>query len=140
MPMQKYHRVIIFLLPILFVPSIWAAASFDGDWVGGFEHQESAIFVQTHFLTAKDGTKGTIDVIDLATDAWFIGKPLEKLELNHSHAHFELASAANRLSFDGQITNGVITGVVEENGGKFPFRLDLIAKINFARFIGTYQV
>jgi pimeloyl-ACP methyl ester carboxylesterase len=157
--MQKHQRTTIFLLLFLCVPSIWAAASFDGDWVGGFERPESRVFVHTHFGAAKDGTTGTIDVIDLAINTrpmgkllvidprvgfpintWLIGKPLDKLELNPSRVHFELADNANPLSFEGQVTNGVMTGVVEDRGMKLPFRLDLMAETDPSRYIGIYHV
>jgi pimeloyl-ACP methyl ester carboxylesterase len=158
--MLKYEGVIIFtLLLLFFVPLIWAAPSFDGDRVGGFERPESRVFVHTHFGAAKDGTTGTIDVIDMAMNTrltgkppvidprvgypintWLIGKPLDKLELNPSRVHFELADKAGPLSFEGQVTHGVITGVVEDRGMKLPFRLDLMAKIDPSRYTGIYQV
>ena len=141
MPLQKYQRITIFLLLLfLCVPSIWADASFDGDWVGVFELPESQVFVHTHFQVAKDGTTGTIDVIDMAMDTRLVGKPLDKLELNPSRVHFELADKASQLSFEGQITNGVMTGVVEDSGKKLPFRLDLMAKTDPSRYAGIYQV
>ncbi|MGA3283414.1 MAG: alpha/beta fold hydrolase [Verrucomicrobiota bacterium] len=158
--MLKYEGVIIFaLLLLFFVPSIWAAASFDGDWVGGFERPESRVFVHTHFGAANDGTTGTIDVIDLAINTrpmgkppvidprfgypintQLMGKPLDKLELNPSRVHFELADKASQLSFEGQVTNGVMTGLVEDRGKKFPFRLDFVIKIDPSRYTGIYHV
>ena len=140
--MVKCQRTRIFLLLFLCVPSIWAAASFDGDWVGGFERPESLVFVHTHFQVAKDGTTGTIDVIDKAkaVNPGLMGKPLDKLELNPSRVHFELANNASQLSFEGQVANGVMIGVVEERGKKFPFRLDLMAKTEPSRYAGIYQV
>jgi len=140
--MVKYQRTTIFLLLFLCVPSIWADASFDGDWVGGFERPESLVFVHTHFQVGKDRTTGTIDLIDKAkvVNPGLMGKQLDKLELNPSRAHFELADKASQLSFEGQVTNGVMTGVVEERGKKFPFRLDLMAETDPSRYAGIYQV
>ncbi|MGH7953792.1 MAG: hypothetical protein ACREFE_17985, partial [Limisphaerales bacterium] len=156
---QKYQRTTtIFILLFLCVPLIWAAPSLDGDWIGGFERPESQVFVHAHFGTAKEGTTGTIDVIDMAynpkatgkplevnpiglpVNTWIMGKPLANVELNPSRVHFELADKASPLSFEGQVTNGVMTGVVEDRGMRLPFRLDLMAKINPSRYAGIYQV
>src|ERR1700722_10274997 len=104
--MKKYPSTTIFLLLFLCVPSIWAAASFDGDWVGGFERPESQVFVHAHFGAANDGTTGTIDVIDLAMNTRLTGKLLDKLELNASRVYFQLADKASQLSFEGHVTNG----------------------------------
>jgi pimeloyl-ACP methyl ester carboxylesterase len=38
------------------------------------------------------------------------------------------------------MTNGVMTGVVEDSGKKRPFRMDLAAKIDLSRYTGNYQV
>jgi alpha-beta hydrolase superfamily lysophospholipase len=130
----------MFLALFLFTPPVWAGAPVNGDWVGGFERPENRVSVQTHFGEARNGTNGTIDVIDLATHARFIGKPLEKLELSRSHTHFELTISGIRLSFDGIVTNDVMAGVVEENGKRFPFRLDLMAETHASRYAGIYQV
>ena len=157
--MQKYQRRTIFTLLLLCVPSTWAAPSLDGDWAGDFERLKSHVFIHAHFGAAKDGTTGTIDVIDLALDTrvadkppvlnprfgqpintWLMGKPLDKLESNPSHVHFELADETGSLSFDGQMTNGVMAGVVEDRGMKLPFRLDSVAKIEPSQYAGIYQV
>ncbi len=151
MLMQKYQRTTIFPLLFLCLPSIWAAPPLDGDWIGGFERPESYVYVHTHFWTTTNGTTGTIDVVDwgdrftLSAD-W----PLDKMELTPSRMHFELADKAGPhsvvmvpsgpLSFEGRMTNGVMTGVVEESGMKLPFRLDLAASIELSRYTGIYQV
>jgi uncharacterized protein len=136
----KYQRATILILLLICVSSSRADASFDGDWVGGFKRQGSLVIVQTHFHAAQDGTTGTIDVIDLSMNVRLLGKPLDNLELNLLRTRFELVSKASHLSFEGSVTKGVMTGVVEESGKSFPFRLDLIAKVDPAQFIGTYQV
>lgn len=79
-----------------------------------------------------------------------MGWPLDKLELTASHVHFELVNKADPhslvvvppgpLSFDGQVTNGVMTGVVKDSGMKSPFRLDLTGRIDPSRYAGIYQV
>ncbi len=138
--MLRYRLPGIFLALFLCAPSIWAGTSIHGDWVGGFERPESRVFVQTHFGGTPSELTGTIDVIDTGAAARFIGKPLEKLELNFSHTHFELTNAAICLSFDSMVTNGVMTGLVSEKGRKFPFRLDLMAESHAARYVGIYQV
>src|ERR1035438_7643904 len=115
------QRTTIFFLLFLGVPSIWAASSFDGDWVGGFERPESRVFVHTHFGVTNNETTGTIDVVDLSINTrpkdnppdvfshfgyvpntLVIGKPLDKLELTPSHVHFELGDKACPLSFEGR--------------------------------------
>jgi len=123
----------------------------DGDWIGGFERAESHVYVHTHFGPTTNGTIGTIDVVDwgdrfTASADW----PLVKLELTPSRVHFELADKAgpgsgiwapsDPLSFEGRITYGVMTGVVEDCGMKRPFRLDLAARIDLSRYAGIYQV
>jgi dienelactone hydrolase len=138
--MQKHQRATISLLLFLCVPSIWASPSLNGDWIGGFERPESHVFVHAHFWATNNGTTGTIDVIDMAMDTRLVGRPLDKLKLNPSRVHFELADKASQLSFEGQVTNGVMTGVVEDGGRKLPFRLDSMAKINPSRYVGIYQV
>lgn len=122
------------------IPFVGADASFNGDWAGGFKRYGCLVFVQTHFHTAKDGIKGTVDVIDVAADMRLIGKPLDKLELSQGRTHFELANKTGSFSFEGQITNGVMTGVVKAGEDKFPFRLDRIVKIDPSRYSGVYQV
>jgi pimeloyl-ACP methyl ester carboxylesterase len=157
--LQKHQRTTIFLLLFLGVPSIWAASPLDGDWTGGFERPESRVFVHTHFWATNNETTGTIDVVDLSINARFtgqppdvfskfgyvpntllIGKPLDKLELTPSHVHFELADKDSPMSFDGQVTNGVMTGMVQDSGMKLPFHLDCMARIDPSRYAGNYQV
>jgi dienelactone hydrolase len=149
--MPKYQRTTIFFLLFLCLPSIWAASSLDGDWIGGFDRPASYVYVHTHFAPTTSGTTGTIDMLDwgarftLAAD-W----PLDKLERTPSRVHFELADKPypysvltvppGPLSFDGRMTNGVITGVVEDSGRKLPFRLEWAAGIDPSRYTGTYQV
>src|ERR1044071_1771632 len=138
--MLKYQHATIFALLFFCVSSMSAGASFEGDWVGGFERQGSLVIVQTHFRTAENGTTGTIDVIDLSMNMPLMGKALDKLELSLSRVHFESVNKAGRLSFEAQVTNGVMTGMVEERGEKLPFRLDLIAEIDPAQFVGVYEI
>ena len=151
--MQKHHGVIIFLLLYLCVPLIWAASSLDGDWVGGFDRPKGQVYVHVHFGTA---TNGTIDVIDplfkgklpqfdlqvgYVANTWIIGRPLHKVEAPPlPQLRFELADKDNPMSFNGWVTNGVMTGTVEDRGMKLPFRLDLTAKIDASRYAGSYQV
>ena len=139
--MQKHQRATIFLLLLLWVFSIWAASPLDGDWFGGFERPESHVLVHTHFSASNDRTTGTIDVHDPGNRfTRSMGEPLAKLELNPSRVHFELADKADPLSFEGQVTNGVMTGVVEDSGMRLPFRLELMAKIDPSRYAGIYRV
>ena len=160
MLMQKYQLATKLLLLFLGVPSISAASSLDGDWIGGFERPESRVFVHAHFSATNNETAGTIDVVDLsantrrmdkppgvwisklgyAPNTFFLGKPLDKLELTPSHLHFELADIDSPLSFEGQVTDGVMTGVVQDRGMKLPFHLDLMARIDPSRYVGNYQV
>jgi len=128
-----------------------AAASLDGDWIGGFERPESYVYVHTHFAPTTNGTTGTIDVVDWG-DRFTLSTywPLDKLELTQSRVHFEPADKPDPhsvvmvppgpMSFDGRMTNGVMTGVVEDSGMKLPFRLDLAASIDLSRYTGIYQV
>jgi uncharacterized protein len=125
---------------VLCVSPIWAASPFDGDWIGGFERPESHVFVHAHFVQSANETTGTIDVVDFGDRTRAIGKPLEKVTLDPSHAHFELADRAGRLSFEGRVKDRAMNGVVEDKGMKLPFRLDLMATIDPSRYTGTYQV
>jgi pimeloyl-ACP methyl ester carboxylesterase len=149
--MQRFQRKTIFFLLFICVPSIWAASLFDGDWIGGFDRPESYVFVHTHFAPTTNGTTGTIDVMDLGDHftlalAW----PLNTLELSPSRVHFELANHRGPqsfvewldgpLPFEGQMTNGVITGVVEDGGKKLSFRLNWMGEIDPSRYKGIYQV
>lgn len=157
--MQKYQRTTICLLLFLCLPSIWAASPFEGDWIGGFERPKSQVYVHTHFGTATNGISGTIDVLDplcngklpqidpqfelepgYVPNTWIIGRVLDKLELTPPHVRFELADKDSPMSFDGQMTDGVMTGLVEDRGKKLAFRLDLTAKIDPSRFTGNYQI
>ena len=157
--MQKYQRATIFPLLLLGVPSIWAASFLDGDWTGGFERPESRVFVHTHFWWTNNETTGTIDVVDLSIrtrpmgkppdvfsklgyvpTTLLIDKPFDKLELTPSHVHFELADKDCPLSFDGRVTNGVMTGMVQGGGMKLPFHLNLMARIDPSGYAGNYQV
>ena len=157
--MQKYQRTTICLLLFLCLPSIRAASPFDGDWIGGFERPKSQVYVHTHFGTATNGISGTIDVVDplckgklpqidrqfelepgYVPNTWIIGRVLDKPELTPPQVHFELADKDSPMSFDGQMTDGVMTGVVKDRGMKLPFRLNLTAKINPSRYAGNYQI
>ncbi len=126
----------------------------DGDWIGGFERPKSQVYVHAHFVPATNGTTGTIDVLDplckgklpqfdlqlgYVPNTWLTNRPLDKLELDPPHVHFELADKDSPMSFDGQVMNGVMTGVVEDRGMKLPFRLDLTARIDPSRYSGIYQ-
>lgn len=149
--MHKFQRLNALIPLFICAPSIWAASAWDGDWIGGFERPRSYVFVHAHFGPATNGTAGTIDVVDwgdrftLSAD-W----PLAKLELTPSRVHFELAGQAGShsevlvppgpLSFEGRMTNGVMTGAVKDSRMKLPFRLDLAAGIDLSRYTGIYQV
>jgi dienelactone hydrolase len=148
------------ILLFLCVSSIWAVPSFDGDWIGGFQRPESRVFVHAHFGTTNNETAGTIDVVDLSInarskskspDVWISkfgyvpntflkDKPLNKLKVTASHAQFELADKESPMAFDGWVTNGVLTGMVQDNGMKLRFHLALTARINPFRYGGHYQV
>jgi pimeloyl-ACP methyl ester carboxylesterase len=149
--MQKYRWATIFLL-LFNSPAIWAASPLDGDWLGSFERPGSLVCVHTRFVTTTNGTNGTMDVFDQGDKAMALADwPLDKLQLTPSRVHFEMADkpgpqtivmgpSPSPLSFEGRMTNGVITGVVEDSGKKLPFRLDLAAKVEPARYVGNYQV
>jgi hypothetical protein len=158
--MKKCQRTTIFFLLFLCLPSIWAASTVDGDWIGGFERAESRVFVHAHFGTTNSETTGTIDVVDLSIntgsktkspDVWIskfgyvpntclIGKPLAKLELTSLHMHFELADKDSPMSFDGPVANSVMNGVMEDCGMKLPFHLYWMTKIDPSEYTGNYQV
>jgi hypothetical protein len=141
MAVQKYQRTTILLLLFLCVPSIWAASPLDGDWIGGFERPESHVYVHTHFRAVNNETTGTVDVIDMGdTFTAAMGEPLDKVELSPARVHFELADNAGPLSFEGRVTNGVMTDVVDGRGMKLPFRMDLMASIKPSRYAGIYQI
>src|SRR5439155_1899046 len=128
-----------------------AASSLDGDWLGGFERPGSHVYVHTHFATTNNETTGTIDVSD-SGDRFTVSAdwPLAKLQLTPPRVHFEVADkpgpnsflmgTSSHLSFEGRMTNGVMTGVVEDTGKKLPFRLDLATRIDLSRYTGNYQV
>jgi pimeloyl-ACP methyl ester carboxylesterase len=157
--MQKYRCTTIFFLLFLCVLSIWAASPLDGDWVGGFERPKSEVYVHAHFETATNGTTGTIDVLDplckgklpqidqqfalgpgYVPNTWLIGKPLDNLEFTPPHVRFELSDKDSPMSFDGEVTNGVMTGVVKDRGMKLAFRLELPARIDPSRYTGNYRI
>ena len=148
--MLKYQRAILFLLLFICLPSLWAASPLDGDWLGGFERPGSHVYVHACFVTTTNGTTGTIGVADQG-DRFTVCMdwPLDKLQLTPSRVHFELADkpgphsivirGSGPMSFEGRMTNRVITGVVDDGGKKLPFRLDLAAKIDLSRYTGNYQ-
>src|SRR5215472_5707982 len=130
--MQRYQHITIFFLAVLCGPSIWAASSFDGDWLGGFERPGSHVCVHAHFVTTTNGTTGTMDVVDQGDRATaLVDWPLDKLQLMPPRVRFELGDKPGPdtivmeqfapLSFEGRMTNGVMTGVVEDSGKKLPF-------------------
>jgi alpha-beta hydrolase superfamily lysophospholipase len=136
--MSRVKSTTIFLLFLLSVSSLRASA-IDGDWFGTFEHPGAKVFVLTHFVSTNNKTTGTID---FTTPAKLIkGKPLSNLECSSSHLHFVVSDKdKTRFTFDGQVTNGVITGFVEEGSKKFPMRLDWFAKADCSRYAGIYRV
>ena len=64
---------------------------------------------------------------------------LDNVGLDGSQAHFETMVGTNKYSFDGTLTNGMITGDAGVDGKKFPFRLDQMAPIQVARYAGIYE-
>ena len=82
----------IFLLLFLSAPALCSAASFAGDWYGGFDRPDSHVFIITHFSVANGQTNATIDLIDMAKfiPLRLTAKPLNNLALTPPHAHFEL--------------------------------------------------
>src|SRR5437762_678204 len=136
--MATRKKATVFLLMLLCVPSVRGGSSTDGDWFGSFERPGGHVFVVTHFVSTNNKAIGTIDFTSPIKVT--MGKPLTKLELNPSRVHFEVPDNATRFSFEGQITNGVITGMVEERGKKFPMRMDWFAKTDPSRYAGIYRV
>src|SRR5439155_14003183 len=120
------QKATVFLLMLLCVPSVRAGSPTAGDWFGSFERPGGRVLVLTHFVSTNNKPTGTIDFT--SPTKFTKGEPLSKLELTQSRVHFEVSDNAVRFSFEGRITNGVITGMVEERGKKFPMRLDWFAK------------
>ena len=128
----------ILLLAILCAPLVQAKTVIDGDWFGSFQHPQGRVFILLHFVSKDGQPSGTIDLTSSTTSGR--GKRLEKLKVNDERIHFESVDPVNGFSFDGRVTNGVITGELNERTGKCLVRFDWMAKTDRARFVGTYQV
>ncbi len=128
----------VFLLQTLLAPAVRAGGGITGDWFGSFARTNSRVFVIAHF----SATKGTVDIVDEGNPVGgrIVGKPLINLVSDPSRVHFEVAEKAIQLSFDGQATDGVMTGSVKEGATAHPLRLDLMALTHSSRYAGIYQV
>jgi uncharacterized protein len=128
---------------LLGLASSHAADPLVGGWIGGFERGGSWIFMQAHFSPVTKGYFGMLDMIEFPVNEsrplLVTAQQLDNVGLDGSQAHFETMVETNKYSFDGALTNGLISGTAVVDGNKFPFRLDLMAPIQAARYAGIYE-
>ena len=106
--------LVMFLLCGFLLPSYAAQNQLDGDWVGEFKIDGKTVYVRTRFET-KAGNKA-------ATFEMPLEKPrriaLQQLKVDSSNIHFELPKEPVSLLFDGQLTNGTLSGEIKRGAAR----------------------
>jgi uncharacterized protein len=128
----------LFLLCGFWMPSYAAQNQLDGDWVGEFKIDGKTVYIRTRFETKEGNTSATFDMP--------LERPrritLKQLKVDSSGVHFELPKESESLLFDGQLTNGTLSGEVRRASARGTFRLVRLAPVNlelYKKYAGSYQ-
>lgn len=108
--------------------------SFSGDWVGGFDDGRNWVYVQAHFKAQGAAITGTFD----RPLEFVIGTPIGEVDFQFPRIQFEVEKP-ERLRFDGEIRDRVISGKVAVGRGTRRFHLTRIANLDVSKFSGIYR-
>src|SRR5688572_23564038 len=120
------------------MPPYAAQNQLDGDWVGEFKIDGKTVYVRTRFENKGGNTAATFDMP--------LERPrriaLKQLRVDSSGVHFELPKESESLLFDGQLTNGTLSGEVRRAATHGTFQLVRLAPVNlklYKKYAGSYQ-
>jgi hypothetical protein len=119
----------------------WQAAPelLSGEWVGGFRLKQQWVFVKACFKADGASLKVVIEMPLEGVSA----QPQTIISQDASRVRFEVPENDGRISFDGRVKDGVISGEVEHGGQRGAFELARVVKLdarNFGEFVGAYQL
>ena len=129
--------VFLLLLCGFLMPSYAAQSQLDGDWVGEFKIDGKTVYVRSRFETKDGNTAATFDM-PLERPRRI---PLKQLNVDSSRVRFELPKASASLLFDGQLTNGTLSGEVRRDEARGAFQLVRLAPVNlelYKKYAGSY--
>jgi uncharacterized protein len=129
---------VLFLFCGSLMPSDAAQDQLDGDWVGEFKIDGRTVYVRTRFETKDGNTTATFNMP--------LERPrriaLKQLKFDSAGVHFELPKESASLFFDGQQTNGTISGEVKRDTVRGTFQLVRLAPVDlelYKKYAGSYQ-
>jgi dienelactone hydrolase len=112
------------------------ATNATGDWIGGFELGRDWIYLQVHFRPSDASLTGTYDLpLEFVT-----GRTLDGIAPQSEGVRFEVSHTPGRWRFAGRVDGPEMSGVVEHDGGRAPFRFHRMGTANPAAFTGTYRL
>lgn len=135
---------LILALLLLLYPGVLAHAApaaqqtLEGNWVGSFQFEGHLNPLNGRFERQEGGIKGTLDLPPSQRDLTVI-----KLTTEGNRIRFELPEAADRLIFEGQIRDGLISGTVLQAGKRGTFQLVRTAKVDpgiYPGYAGIYRL
>jgi pimeloyl-ACP methyl ester carboxylesterase len=107
-----------------------------GDWIGGFDAGKEWIYLQAHFRQQGGEVTGTFDLpLEFVS-----GRALERVRSQSGSVAFEIPRHPSAWLFDGRVEGRELSGLVEHEGGRAPFRLHRIETADTAPFTGTYRL
>jgi uncharacterized protein len=119
--------------------SALASESIAGTWIGGCAIQQGWVFLEAHFTLEAASLAGTMDM-------WFESEmelEIAELRLEPSRVHFALSRATGMLIFDGQRTDGAMSGIVTSADEQGTFHLVAVADVDpmvYDAYVGSYQL
>ncbi len=110
-----------------------------GTWIGGCAMNQHWLYLEAHFTTDSLTITGTIDMRFEGE----MGLEIAQLHLEPSRVHFALSRATGIWTFDGQRTNGVISGTVMAGEEQGTFHLVAVAAVDpaiYDAYVGSYHL
>lgn len=122
-----------------FLPSYAAQQSLEGDWVGTLRLKDKEERVDVHFKTEQGEIKGTIDFplkeqMNLA---------LSKINSVAPRVSLEWQDQGGTIVFNGQLSDGTISGEVRQGESQGTLALVRVAKVDpkiYDEYAGVYEV
>jgi uncharacterized protein len=110
-----------------------------GTWIGGCTIDQHWVYLAAHFSIEMPTNAGTIDMPFEGE----IGREIAQVDLEPPRVHFALPHADGTWVFDGQRTDGVISGTVTSAGEQGAFHLVAVAEVDpsiYDAYVGSYQL
>lgn len=137
------RRIISLPLALFLIRASIATAApptaIEGDWIGGFDGQDGAVFIAARFTPEGETLRGEVD-LPLRGDHKV---PLAHVAASDSKLSFEIPGAHGNLRFEGRRQNSVISGSVRQMRSSSRFELFKVTPVSDAmlnEIAGDYEL